>query len=416
MPILQSEMKAMKSATVDDSGANGGRMTAVQVDSSYFPDITGSERGTGLSRYRKEFIKNVNKNAVSGVVNLSLLNARAFMKKITPGDDYFRLFAEQTDADTQTEAAAFTAEEWAGAAILDSDITAGATSISIEAEVVDGSAHGGFSPNSQIRISDGSKTEYLTLTADAISYVGNVATLNLTTSVVNNFSRAKFSHTADIFSSTTIGNTAANFGSANALVGDLVKIVSGTGIGQVRRISASTTTTATISYPWLTTPDGTSQFIIIGTYVSKVVDLGTIVATWTDNSDVANQFTKDDPLHYDEATNPLLLFPEGTVDDVWTLTIGDNGTTFSVAGAATGALASGTIGVTYKPANGASYLFELAGAGWGTVATDGSDDGQTIVFKTKHSAKGLWIKQIVPAGSNPHGDNRALIGFGGDTI
>jgi len=416
MAILQSEIKTYKSAVVDDTGANGGGKSAVAVDSAYFPDITGAERTSGLERYRKEFVANENKDGVTDQVNLVLFSARAFLKKLTGGEDYFRIFAEQTDDDDQTAAAGYAAAEWCGVATLDVDVTAGLSSFDIVTEEVDGSGNGGFSPNKSLRIANrlGTIIEYVTLDASAIVWAAGKATITITGALVNAFSRAAHDHTADIFSATTIGNTAANFGSSSEEVSGLVRIYAGTGAGQIRRIASHTVTALTVAYPFSITPDGTSQFEVIDCYVSQVADLSDMKARFFDNLDVEDQFTKIDPVHYDEATTPLELYPVGTVNDTWTLTIANSGTEFTVSGASTGALANGTIGVDYKPANGASFLFNLPGAGWGVV--DPSDDGETIIFKTAHSAKGLWVKHIVPAGSAAHGDDRALIGLGGDSV
>jgi len=68
--------------------------------------------------------------------------------------------------------------------------------------------------------------------------------------------------TANIFSSTTIGNS----GLARTVNGDTdgaVYIISGTGAGQNRAIASNTATTFTITPAWTTTPDGTSVFVVV---------------------------------------------------------------------------------------------------------------------------------------------------------
>ncbi len=65
---------------------------------------------------------------------------------------------------------------------------------------------------------------------------------------------------ADIFSSTTIGKTGAGW-TVDAYIGALAKIVSGTGAGQARKITANSATTATVSPAWTTAPDATSRFM-----------------------------------------------------------------------------------------------------------------------------------------------------------
>lgn len=66
--------------------------------------------------------------------------------------------------------------------------------------------------------------------------------------------------TPDIFSSTTIWLTTKAW-TANSWTNFQVRIISGTGIGQIRTISSNTATTLTVP-TWTTTPDGTSVFAI----------------------------------------------------------------------------------------------------------------------------------------------------------
>lgn len=66
--------------------------------------------------------------------------------------------------------------------------------------------------------------------------------------------------TPDIFSSTTIGLTTKAW-TVNSWTNFQVRIISGTGIWQIRTISSNTATTLTVP-TWTTTPDGTSVFAI----------------------------------------------------------------------------------------------------------------------------------------------------------
>lgn len=72
--------------------------------------------------------------------------------------------------------------------------------------------------------------------------------------------------TADIFSASTIGRSTLAL-TSNSLTGAVVQIISGTGVGQLRRVVSNTSTTLTTEFPWSTSPDGTSVFI---TYLSNV--------------------------------------------------------------------------------------------------------------------------------------------------
>lgn len=64
---------------------------------------------------------------------------------------------------------------------------------------------------------------------------------------------------ADIFSSTTIGDSTLNE-TADAHQNRIAVITAGTGRGQKRRIRSNSATTFTLYHPWQTTPDATSRF------------------------------------------------------------------------------------------------------------------------------------------------------------
>lgn len=66
--------------------------------------------------------------------------------------------------------------------------------------------------------------------------------------------------TADVVSATTIGKTGKTW-TTNSFANYQVRIVSGTGIGQIRTITSNTATTLTVP-TWTTTPDVTSVFCI----------------------------------------------------------------------------------------------------------------------------------------------------------
>lgn len=86
---------------------------------------------------------------------------------------------------------------------------------------------------------------------------GNLQTFSLATvqsSVLTNT-------TADIFSTNTIGRSTLSLGTS-LLIGNIVQIVSGTGVGQLRRIISNTSTTFTVEFAWSINPDSTSVFIV----------------------------------------------------------------------------------------------------------------------------------------------------------
>ena len=66
---------------------------------------------------------------------------------------------------------------------------------------------------------------------------------------------------ANIFSATTIGNSALNM-AANLYNGATVRITAGTGAGQEQTVASNTTTTLAIAGSWSVPPDATSYFLI----------------------------------------------------------------------------------------------------------------------------------------------------------
>lgn len=124
--------------------------------------------------------------------------------------------------------------------------------------------------------------------------------------------------------------------------------------------------------------------------VSGVVDLGSIVAATSGWSESSASGT------YDEATYPVLVNNIGTVSDTWTLTF-TAATTFTVSGANTGSVGTGSRSSNFSPVNasagGGAYYFSLRSAGFGGTF----QAGETITFVTTHSAKSVWIKEVVPA-------------------
>lgn len=65
--------------------------------------------------------------------------------------------------------------------------------------------------------------------------------------------------------STTLTNSNAAFGTSSEYVGALVKIIAGTGVGQIRTIASHTGTALTVSEAWLTNPSTDSEYIIYQT-------------------------------------------------------------------------------------------------------------------------------------------------------
>jgi len=132
--------------------------------------------------------------------------------------------------------------------------------------------------------------------------------------------------------------------------------------------------------------------------VMGVVDLSSIVSSsdsWVETSVSGT---------YDESNYPVVVNNVGTVEDTWTLTF-TSPTAFTVTGTNIGSVGSGTKGSDFSPVNPdvgtGDYYFTISGAGWaGTWAL-----GETITFSTHHSAKSVWIKEVVPALTSAKSNN-----------
>ena len=139
------------------------------------------------------------------------------------------------------------------------------------------------------------------------------------------------------------------------------------------------------------------------TYVASAVELPDLTpaqSAWTETSSAGT---------YDETTYPLTLYNAGTVTDTWTITF-TSATAFTVAGALTGSLGTGATSADYKPANGASYYFELDKDGWGGTWAI----GDTVTFATTHAGQAVWAKEVVPAGIAAYSNNTVTLTWQGD--
>jgi len=122
----QTDIQLTRSEVITDTEDNGGRENKASVIVSgvkfnLFPRVTSTERETGITRYRKAFISNMNTAAETAY------GACVGLSNPGNGQDSFHI-AAGTDTDTQTEAAAYT---WTGCGQLYADATAGDTTIQV---------------------------------------------------------------------------------------------------------------------------------------------------------------------------------------------------------------------------------------------------------------------------------------------
>jgi hypothetical protein len=128
-----------------------------------------------------------------------------------------------------------------------------------------------------------------------------------------------------------------------------------------------------------------------GSICAMVLEIGTLQPsfdTWAETSAAGT---------YDEATYPPTLAQVGTVRDDFTITF-TSATAFSCSGLYEGAVGTGQVSQDFSPINPATGTpyFTIDKDGWGGTWAIGN----TVTFKTYPASKGLWLKEIWPAGAS----------------
>lgn len=183
MSILASELVWRQSAVMVSGASNGGRMTATAIPSgvknNVWPDVPQSERTSGSTKYRKVFIHVANDD------DLALIAPRVFVETATPGDDSIMFFPGTF---TDTESAISGSERLYGSGALNSNVSGGATSLSV---LTEDSSFNYLRNGDMIRVSNktsvddtGGTEEFVTISS-VPSYAGNVATFNITPALAN---------------------------------------------------------------------------------------------------------------------------------------------------------------------------------------------------------------------------------------
>lgn len=195
MSIVPSEIRWNKSQVVSDGGSNGGRISAVvspnAVKNNDFPDVTLSERTTGIRRYRKLFVK------IANDADLVLQNCRAFMQLNTPGDDAVTFFPG-TQRDVQSSLLG--TERLYGAGRLNAQANAGALTFQV---ITEGAALNYLRTGDLIRITD--KTTLADAGAEEfhvasnVSYAGDIATVTIPTPGLANSFAAGVSGVSSVY-------------------------------------------------------------------------------------------------------------------------------------------------------------------------------------------------------------------------
>ena len=242
MPILDTELKVYKSAAISDLSTNGGRMSAVQATSgaasNIFPTVSESERTAGVTKYRKVFLK------VANDADLTLYAPKIYLDKNSPGMDRISFFP---GTQTNTQAAITGSERQYGGGKLNTNASAGASSIDV---LVEAAAAVVFVNGDKIRITDkatlagAGNEEYVTING-TITFAGDVASIPITPNLTNSYLAAD-TRVMAVYEPGDIKGTIDNFVVTSAGDGDLnVANVLADHIGTVEQTWTCTFTSAT---------------------------------------------------------------------------------------------------------------------------------------------------------------------------
>lgn len=179
MSVTSSDIKFYKATNNNDTTANGGRISTTEIvtntANNLFPNVTNAQRVAGLTRYRKEFMRNEEAN------NLSLSNTKVWIGTRSTSDNYFQI-KDGTDTDTQAEADDYT--NWYGAGLLATSVASGETSL----EVTYDAASGVFSGEGLLVHVDDGTNEVDVGVVGTPTWVGTTATMNISGELGYNFS------------------------------------------------------------------------------------------------------------------------------------------------------------------------------------------------------------------------------------
>lgn len=186
MTILSSELKFYKSATVTDTAANGGRMSANLITSgvvqNVFPNVLSAERSTGSIKYRKLFFK------VANDADETLYSPLLYLFAPTAGEDWV-VFFEGTQTDIQSDITG--SERIYGAGTLSSSVSAAGTVLVIDVE--DSSITGIIQAGDTLHITDklspsstsGNEETVVVGSVDSVS--GTEVTVTVTSGLLNSY-------------------------------------------------------------------------------------------------------------------------------------------------------------------------------------------------------------------------------------
>ncbi len=268
MAIVGSELVYYASAVVNDTGSNGGRISANEVVSgssnSFWPNVPESALSAGVTQWRKGFVR------VDNAANETASTLRVGLWRPTPGDDELYL-ALGTQTNIQS---AFGSPNLYGCGKLNTSEVVGSNQFEV---LVEDGAVVIFRDGDTIRISNetalgtGGTAEIHTISGTP-SVSGDVVTITISGYLANDYSNA------NTYVSSLIGTT----GLAGTTTGKSVTSAAGTfaegymtvgNIGSIYQVLTFTFTSATAftvsSDAGISLPGGTTDATWAPTNVSK---------------------------------------------------------------------------------------------------------------------------------------------------
>ena len=247
MSIAASDVKFYKATNNNDTAANGGRISSTEiVDNSLnnaFPNVSSAERIAGLTRYRKEFLRNENAG------DLALYSGEVWIGTRSLADDYFQLKAG-TDMDAQSDAEGYS--DWCGVGLLANAYGSGESSIEVDFDAPSGVWEG-----APIHITDGSG-ELDTTVVGTPSWVGNTATITISGELGANYS-----------ATTTIVSTIVDLGTVQKATASWVE-TSSSGTYDETTYPVTTYNAGTVTDSWTLTFTDATNFSVVGTNTGSV--------------------------------------------------------------------------------------------------------------------------------------------------
>jgi hypothetical protein len=204
MAIVGSELNYYQSKVVNDTSSNGGRISSTLITSglsnSWWPNISEADLATGITQYRKGFVR------VDNAANTVGTNLRVGLFRPTPGSDELYL-AKGTQTNIQSQWIS-TPPNYYGCGQLDASVLTGANSITV---LVEDGAKIIFRSGDLIRISNetslgtGGTAEVHTISGTP-SIAGDVVTITLVGTLANDYSDTN-TYVSSLISEATVTGT-----------------------------------------------------------------------------------------------------------------------------------------------------------------------------------------------------------------